>query len=135
MGSVDHSNKDGGNIKTYPQRKETLPSLKWRYFLPPCDKHTEQIRKQLIYFTTLWILCNVHVHSLTFITHSGRGWGLISLDLPPGACALHYTLTADWPSHLASPQPIRALFTITLIRFQPVLGPQRLIKAMHCFLN
>lgn len=33
-----------------------LQILKWRHFLSSCeasDKHTEQIRKQLIYFTTL----------------------------------------------------------------------------------
>lgn len=112
-----------------------LYSRKWRRFHPSreaSDKHTERIRKQLIYFTTLCILCNVHVQPLTFITHSGRVH--FTWSAHPGICALHYTLTADWPSRLASPQPIRALIRITL-RFQPVTGPQRLIKAMHCFLN
>lgn len=128
LGSVEqkhNSNKDGD--KHFHLSKRSLPSCE------ASDKHTEQIRKQLIYFTTLWILATfmfTHWHLLHIQAGDGVHFDLIG---PPGTCALHNALPADWPSHLAPPEPIRALITITLIRFQPVIGPQRLIKAMHCF--
>lgn len=67
--------------------------------------NTQQIRKQLIYFTTLWILCNAHVQPLTLRTHSGRGWGFTWPATPPPS-SRNLSLTLHTHCWLAIPLPL-----------------------------
>lgn len=75
------------------RRAETQQQQRWRQTLPSFKAFpsfmwslwqthgTDQEAANLFHYSL--DTCNVHVHPLTFITHSGRGWGSFWLNRTP----------------------------------------------------
>lgn len=124
-----------GQNQQGPSEAGTLPPLKSKMeaCFPPheaSNKHTAAQEAAILFHYSGYFaqIMFTHWHLIHSQTKGGTRF-MWSAPLGP----VPYKLTSDWPSNEASPKPIRAPITFTLIRVQPLIEPQRLIKAMHRF--